>query len=65
LRVEDQRFEVRGGDRGRGGGGVLSQRYQIFVKRSGESNWVVDLIFKLKSTHAGEVTYKWSRAIGR
>jgi len=60
LKVEDQRFKVRGG----GGGGGLLQRYQNFAKRSRESNWVIDSIFKLKSIHAREITYKPSRTIG-
>jgi hypothetical protein len=53
-KVEDQRFEVRG----RGRGGALSQKCQIFAKRSKESNQVVDSIFELKSIHAREVVYK-------
>jgi hypothetical protein len=35
------------------------------VKRSIESNQVVDSIFKLRSIHAREVTSKWQRTIGR
>jgi hypothetical protein len=60
-RVKDQRFEVRGGD----GGRALSQRYQIFTKRSIESIWVVDLIFELRSIHVREVAYKRWETIGR
>jgi hypothetical protein len=60
-KVEDQRFKVRGG----GGGRVLSQRCQIFTKRSIESIWVVDLIFELRSIHVREVTYKQWETIGR
>jgi hypothetical protein len=63
LRVKDRRFKVRGGDGGRGRGGgrgrALSQRCQIFMKRSRESNWVIDLIFKLKGIHVREVAYQW------
>jgi hypothetical protein len=51
LRVKDQRFEVGGGDGGGGRGRALSQRYQIFAKRSIESNWVIDSIFELRSIH--------------
>jgi hypothetical protein len=55
LRVKGQRFEVRSGD----GGGALPRRCQIFMKRSIESNWFVDLIFELRSIHVREVAYKW------
>jgi hypothetical protein len=40
------------------GGRVFIMKVPVFVKRSTESNWVVDSIFELRNIHVREVAYK-------
>jgi hypothetical protein len=60
----DDMVEVKG-QRFAGRGGVFIAKISNLCEESRQSNWVIDSIFELKNIHAGEVTYKWSRTIGR